>query len=316
MLHQNRRRDPGDTGTDSDNDKLPDQGQKERTVTCVIFSCRAIPGNMCADDTLLKTDASYRVTVEPCSKRLQMVFAGEIIADSTDALLLHETRLPTVSYFPRKDVRMDLLQRTDHHTHCPFKGNASYWTLKAGNQVAENAAWSYEEPLNDARAVHGYLAFDWRSMDAWYVDGQRLLEQPRVSIPSKLNIFSAWFLSDAGNAASASELLLRLSHSLFSTGVPVLRVQILIRTLHPQVFATRYTWWRDTDTVETFSAPHEILETREYRESPYVPILEGAGGVRRSLEGPDARFDFPVLGDLHARRFSGAAAILPLQPGG
>jgi len=255
---------------------------------------------MCAD-TSLTTDAAYRVVVEPCGKRLRVVFAGETIADSRDTLVLHETRLPPVSYFPRKDVRMDLLERTDHHTHCPFKGNASYWTLRAGNQVAENAVWSYEHPLNDAQAIQGYLAFDWDAMEAWHEDDRQVLEQPRDPTPSNLNMFSAWLLNDAGNAASARELLLRLSHCLFSRGVPVLRVQILMRTLHPQVFATRYTWWRDTDEVEIFTAPHEVLETREHRESPYMPILEGAGGVRRSMEGPDPQFDFPILRDLHAR---------------
>jgi hypothetical protein len=170
-----------------------------------------------------------------------------------------------VSYFPRKDVRMELLQRTDHHTHCPFKGNASYWTLRAGNQVAENVVWSYEHPLIDAQAIQGYLAFDWDAMEAWHEDDRQVLEQPRDPTPSNLNMFSAWLLNDAGNAASARELLLRLSHCLFSRGVPVLRVQILMRTLHPQVFATRYTWWRDTDEVEIFTAPHEVLETREHQ---------------------------------------------------
>ena len=255
----------------------------------------------CALTLSLKTDSAYRVVVEPCGKRLRVVFAGETIADSRDALVLHETRLPPVTYFPRKDVRMELLQRTDHHTHCPFKGNASYWTIKAGNRVAENAVWSYEHPLKDAQAVHGHLAFSWKTMEAWYEDDKQVLEQPRESTLSDQNIFSAWLLSDAWNAASARELLIQLSHCLFSSGVPILRLQILIRTLHPQLFATGYTWWRDTDEVETFSAPHEVLETREHRESPYMAILDGAGGVRRFMDGHDPQYDFPILKELHAR---------------
>jgi class 3 adenylate cyclase/uncharacterized protein (DUF427 family) len=255
---------------------------------------------MCSD-TLLEADAAYRVVVEPCSKRLRVVFAGESIADSTDALVLHETRLPQVYYFPRKDVRMDLLQRTEHRTHCPFKGNASYWTIKAGNQVADNAVWSYENPLQDAQQIRDYLAFTWNAMEAWYEDEKQVLEQTRDSIPSNLNIFSDWLLSDAWNAASVRELVIQLSHCLFSSGVPIWRLQLLIRTLHPELFATGYTWWRDTDEVEIFTAPHDVLETREHRESPYTPILDGAGGVRRSMDGPDPQFDFPILGDLHAR---------------
>jgi len=246
-------------------------------------------------------DAAYRVVVEPFGKRLRVMFAGETIADSEDALVLHETRLPAVYYFPRRDVRMDLLRRTEHRTHCPFKGNASYWSIAAGDQFAQNAVWSYEDPLQDAQAVRDYLAFDWNAMEAWYADEQQVLEQPRDSTPSNLNIFSDWLLNEAWKAASVRELLIRLARRLFSSGVPILRLQLLLRTLHPQLFATGYTWWRDTDEVETFSAPHAVLETREHRESPYLPILQGAGGVRRSMEGPDPQFDFPVLKDLHAR---------------
>jgi len=234
-------------------------------------------------------------------KRLRVVFAGETIVDSTDAIVLHETRLPQVYYFPRRDVRMDLLQRTAHRTHCPFKGNASYWSIVAGNQAKENAAWSYENPLHDAQAIHGYLAFDWNAVDAWYEDEKQIQEPTRDTPPSSRNIFSGWLMNEAWKAASVHDLLVQLSHSLVSSGVPIWRLQVLIRTLHPELFATRYTWWRDTDAVETNTAPHEILESQEHRESPYMPILDGAGGVRRSLEGPDPRFDFPVLRDLHAR---------------
>jgi len=270
---------------------------------------------MCAD-TLTETLTAYRVLVEPCETRVRVMFAGETIADSTDALLLHETRLPQVYYFPRRDVRMDLLRRTEHRTHCPFKGNASYWTIEAGKRIAENAVWSYENPLSDAQAVHDYLAFDWNAMEAWYADDEQILEQPEDSSPSGLNIFSNWLLNDAWKSTSARDLLVRLAHSLFSSGVPIWRLQILIRTLHPQLFATRYTWWRETDEVDIFSAPHEILETREHRESPYMAILEGAGGVRRSMEGADPQFDFPILGDLHARGGTDYVAMpLPFSDG-
>jgi adenylate cyclase len=254
---------------------------------------------MCPD-TLSEVNAAYRVVVKPSGKHVRVVFAGEIIVDSTDALVLHETRLPQVYYFPRKDVRMDLLQRTEHRTHCPFKGNASYWSIKAGDQVAVNVVWSYENPLIEAHEIRDYLAFTWDAMEAWHEDEKQVLEQTRDSTPSNLNIFSAWLLSDAWNTTSVRELVIQLSHCLFSSGVPIWRLQLLIRTLHPQLFATGYTWWRDTDEVEIFTAPHDVLETREHKESPYTPILNGAGGVRRSLEGPEPQFDFPVLKDLHA----------------
>jgi len=255
---------------------------------------------MCAD-TLSDSNAAYRIHVEPGRKRVRVVFAGETIADSTDALVLHETRLPQVYYFPRKDVRMDLLQRTNNRTLCPFKGNASYWSIEVGDRLGNNAAWSYENPLPDAKAIRGYLAFDWDAMEAWYEDEKQVTEPTRDSTPSSLNIFSTWLLNDAWKAASVRDLLVQLSQCLLASGVPIWRLQILIRTLHPQLFATRYTWWRNTGEVEINTAPHEILASQEHRESPYMPILEGAGGVRRSMEGPDPQFDFPVLRELHAR---------------
>ena len=91
--------------------------------------------------------------------RVRVEFNGARIADSSRALVLHETRLPPAYYFPAEDVRMDLLARTEHTTHCPFKGNASYWSVKVGDKVAENAVWAYEEPYREAEPIRGYLSF-------------------------------------------------------------------------------------------------------------------------------------------------------------
>ena len=73
-------------------------------------------------DTPPEAKAAYRVVVEPCRKRVRVIYAGEMIADSTEALVLHETRLPPVYYFPREHVRMDLLQRTELRTPLPVQG--------------------------------------------------------------------------------------------------------------------------------------------------------------------------------------------------
>ena len=244
--------------------------------------------------------AAYRVIVKQADKHVRVVYAGVTIADSSDALVLYETRLPPVYYFPEKDVRMEYLQRTQHRTHCPFKGNASYWTVHVNDAVAVHAVWAYEDPLPEAQEIRGYLAFTWGAMEAWYEDKQPVLEQLQDTTPSNLNIFSGWLLSRAWNASSVPELVRQLGESLFAAGVPVWRLQLLIRTLHPQLYATGYTWWRDGNEVETFRAAHEVLQTRQHKESPYAAIMDGAGGVRRTLEGDRRDFDFPILKDLHA----------------
>ena len=243
---------------------------------------------------------SYQINVEPHPRRLRVVFNGETVADSARAMILYETRLPPVFYFPRADVRMDLLERTPHHTHCPFKGNAGYWTVAVGDRRAENAAWSYDEPLADVGELAGSIAFYWSQMDAWFEDGERIAEHEAEG-HGRANPFVDWLLREAWLAGSTGELVAGLGRELVAAGVPVWRLQLLVRTLHPQLFATDYTWWRHTGTVEEYRLAHDDLASDELRRSPYAPILDGAGGVRRRLVGPTAELDFPILRDLQAR---------------
>jgi len=242
----------------------------------------------------------YRVVIEPSPARVRAVFGGETVADSARALVMHETRLPPVYYFPRADVRMDLLRRTDRLTHCPFKGNASYWSLAAGGAVAENAAWSYEDPYDESSSVEGYIAFDWETIDDWYVDDDEIAERPQDQASAEANPFIDWLVQDAWKAGSSQDLVTRLAEALVAAGVPLWRLRLLIRTLHPQLFALTYTWQRDGDGIEEFEATHAGLQSVEYLNSPFAPILKGEGGVRRRLDGPDPRLDFPILKDLVA----------------
>ncbi len=105
------------------------------------------------------THPNYRVDLEPGPRRVRVVFNGETIADSGKALIVRETAHEPIYYFPRDDVRLELLERTEHHTFCPFKGNASYWTVRAGDRVAENAVWSYEDPFEEVAGLANYMSF-------------------------------------------------------------------------------------------------------------------------------------------------------------
>jgi uncharacterized protein (DUF427 family) len=105
----------------------------------------------------------HRVSTKPSSARVQVTFEGEVIADTSDAVELHEstgenkkTVAPVVYYIPRKDVRMERLESTAHRTHCPFKGDASYFSLVGG---PENGVWSYESPYDEMLAIKERLAF-------------------------------------------------------------------------------------------------------------------------------------------------------------
>jgi uncharacterized protein (DUF427 family) len=96
------------------------------------------------------------IKTSPAGLQVKVTFQGELIADSTDAVRLEEGTYPAVYYFPRKDVRMERLERTSHRTHCPHKGDASYYSIKGG---PENAVWSYETPLEKMAAIRALVAF-------------------------------------------------------------------------------------------------------------------------------------------------------------
>ncbi len=103
--------------------------------------------------------------------RVRVHFNGVTVADSGRAMEMREGRYASVYYLPRADVRMDLLRRTGHHSHCPYKGDASYWTLSVGEREAENAVWSYEDPFDQVAGIKDYLAFYRDRVDAIQVDG-------------------------------------------------------------------------------------------------------------------------------------------------
>ena len=101
----------------------------------------------------------YRVDLEPGPERIRVRIGGELLADSSRALVVRETKHDPVVYLPREDVRLDLFERTQHSTFCPFKGEASYWTLRLAGRVEENVVWSYEDPFPQVAGLKDYLAF-------------------------------------------------------------------------------------------------------------------------------------------------------------
>jgi uncharacterized protein (DUF427 family) len=126
-----------------------------------------------------KSNPDYRIVFERSPRRVRVKFNGETVADSSAAHLLFETRHLPVYYFPRADVRMDLMTPTDHHTFCPYKGTASYWTISAGGRSAENAVWGYPDPFEEVVAIKEFVAFYWNLVDNWYEEDEEIFVHPR-----------------------------------------------------------------------------------------------------------------------------------------
>jgi uncharacterized protein (DUF427 family)/class 3 adenylate cyclase len=253
-----------------------------------------------APATAASARKGYELRYEPCSKRVRVEFNGTFVADSTRAIVLHETRAPPMHYFPREDVRMDCLVRTPLETHCPFKGNASYWSLRVGDRTAENAVWSYEEPYRDAEAIRGYLAFYRSKIAALYEGDEEAAFMERGGDSVHGNPIAGWLIEEAWKAPSPEALMGAFCRFLRIAGYPIARSTVIIPTLHPQIFATVLVWRDDVADVRVIFEPHDILQTPRFADSPFAPIIRGAGGVRRRLEDADCKLDFPVVRDLKA----------------
>jgi uncharacterized protein (DUF427 family) len=119
------------------------------------------------------------IYLEPTPKRLRVEVGGEVIADSRHAFMLHESGLQPIYYFPPEDVRADVLEPTDRHTHCPKKGEASYYTIRAGGETVEDGAWYYPEPLEAAPFIKGLIAFYFNRMGRWLEEGEEIGVHPR-----------------------------------------------------------------------------------------------------------------------------------------
>lgn len=117
-------------------------------------------------------DPYTRVDILPSSRHVRIEVNGETVADSHHPWLLFETGLPTRYYLPKTDVRLDLLERSEKVTHCPYKGQAEYYSVRAGGELVSDLVWSYRTPLPESERIAGLLAFTDERVDT-YVDGVR-----------------------------------------------------------------------------------------------------------------------------------------------
>jgi uncharacterized protein (DUF427 family) len=112
----------------------------------------------------------HPITLTPAATRWRAKFAGHVIADSDSAIVLQEADYPAVVYFPRADVAMEYMSRTERSTHCPYKGDASYYTVLMDGQFAENAVWTYELPYPAMEPIAERVAFYTTKIEVYAVD--------------------------------------------------------------------------------------------------------------------------------------------------
>ena len=194
-------------------------------------------------ETIGAEPEDYRFTFEAHPTRVTIVFDGVTVADSSNVRVMQETRLAPVYYFPRDDLNWDLLQPSKHRTYCPFKGNASYWSLVVSGRRTENAAWSYEDPFEEATHIKGYVAFYAELVDVIDEGEKPIDDEADASLQIHTNPLLGWLLNDAPLITSSKELTESFARALQTVGIPIWRMSVIIRTLHPQVMAESLRWW-------------------------------------------------------------------------
>ncbi|HWC27317.1 MAG TPA: DUF427 domain-containing protein [Solirubrobacteraceae bacterium] len=163
---------------------------------------------------------AHRLLLEDYPHRLRAVVGGRVVLDSTRASVLHETGHQIVPYVPLEDFDRAVLRRSDTVTHCPFKGDASYWSLRVGGHELDDAVWAYEQPLASAAWLAGLAALRWDKADAWFVEDE-VAFGPHLRDPyHRVDVFEA---SRPVTVHAGEHLIARTTRPklLFETSLPV-----------------------------------------------------------------------------------------------
>jgi len=147
----------------------------------------------------------HPITLTPAPQRWRARYAGAVIADSDDAIILQEAAYPPVVYFPRTDVALEYMSRTDRTTHCPYKGDAAYYTVLMNGHIAENAVWTYEQPYPAMALIDGRLAFYTDKVEVYAVDGTAVNPHHHADIERSGGVDEIVQHTDAGDGAAQRE---------------------------------------------------------------------------------------------------------------
>jgi uncharacterized protein (DUF427 family) len=220
---------------------------------------------------------AHSIHFEPHPRRVRAEFEGRTVLDTRHGFLLHETGILPVLYVPIADVDQSLLERTDHVTHCPFKGDASYWSVRVGERVAENAVWGYEQPVASAPWLSGHVALYWDRMDRWLEEDEEVfghLRDPYHRVDARRSSRSVEIrLRDGGQVVARDENPLLL----FETGLAT-RAYLPPRAVaHLEPSATRTICpYKGTATYWSLRAGDRLLQDAAWS---YEDPLDGMSAI-------------------------------------
>ena len=236
---------------------------------------------------------AHRLLFEPDARRLRAFVGDTLVLDTRRAHLLHETGIRPVVYVPLEDFDETLLERTQTTSHCPFKGDASYWSLRVGDELREDVVWGYEEPLEQAPWLRGFAALYPGKADRWLVEDEPVaggLRDPyhRVDVHTS---------SRSVRVTAAGELIAQSTHPtlVFETSLPVRaylpRGDVVAGHLRPSDTTTTDAYLGDAIYWNVYAGGELLRDAAHSYELPRVEALQIAGLVCFTGEGVEVELD-------------------------
>jgi uncharacterized protein (DUF427 family) len=236
---------------------------------------------------------AHKLLFEPDARRVRAYVGDALVLDTRRAHLLHETGIRPVLYAPLEDFDGALLVRTEKTSHCPFKGDASYWSLRVGDEVREDALWAYEQPLDEARWLRGFAALYPAKADRWLVEDEPVaggLRDPyhRVDVHTS---------SRSVRVTAAGELIAQSAHPtlVFETSMPVRaylpRGDVVAGHLRPSDTTSTDPYMGDAIYWHVHAGDELLRDAAHSYELPRAEAMKIAGLVCFTGEGIEVALD-------------------------
>ncbi|MEO1733678.1 MAG: DUF427 domain-containing protein [Pseudomonadota bacterium] len=257
---------------------------------------------------------AYRIDLNNIDGTIVAYHGDTIVAETTRAKVMYETRLAPQIYIPVEDIRVPVIGVSDLQTFCPFKGTASYRDIEIDGIRFDKAIWCYDNPLPESQGLSGYVGFMPGVVTRFDTGDANIGEahDPNLSGP-----LIDWLLRDAPALTQPEALVSAFAEQLIQQGVSISRLSIMIWSLHPLIAGKNYVWDKSTGAVSTYAPSYEIHAHPAFENSPLRHVSNGLGGVRhRLIDITKDKDEFPILTDLRNKGATDYVAMpLPFSDG-
>lgn len=241
------------------------------------------------------TNAGYGIEIKPIASTVRALRNGQVLAESTNAKVMYETRLTPQIYIPREDILAPLSGETELQTFCPFKGTARYHDLLLDDETIYNGVWCYDDAMPESRAINGHIGFMPGAQVEFDLGGVDLDPVADGNITGPL---VDWLMRGAAFETTPEDFIGALGKKMVEHGIALTRMSAMIWSLHPMIAGKNYIWRRDEEEITTFAPSYELYDHPSFKNSPLSYVSKGLGGIRQKLTCDRSEMRFPVMEEL------------------